>query len=358
MRTVLNCCLALLFLIGLSIKTNAQNQLEIVIVGSSHDNSKSTQNFQAIIDKLKNFNPDMVFGEYLPAEDYAKLEDDHWAKKAFRKGHDYLERLNPKTVKDLPSKIKKDKKALASFAYFHKTRMNLAVHYAKNWDRGNTEYQIFVLENYMKDKFGKEERAAYSKVLGNTDSLQKAGLYRTGSEYSKIYFPLIYQLKQDQIYNMDCQTYDKPWNEAWRKTDSLYKMMIAKAKADSTSVEATTIKEMEAYTSYTPEELKAFNTDPYAGMNTEKYGILDEAWNFYGGSHFYGYPGFPTESVKAMMKQWMLRNEGMCKNILDQAKAKKAKRVVVGVGASHRIWMEEILAKNPDVKIINYNDLH
>ena len=358
MKTILNLSLALLLLIGVSVKSNAQNQIEIVIVGSAHDNSKSNQNFQAIIDKLKNFKPDMVFGEYLPASDYAKLEADNWAKKVFGRGHDYLEKLNPGEVKNIATQIKKDKKALASFAYYHKTRMELAVNYAKTWDRGNTDYQIFVLENYMKNSFGKEEQATYAKMFGSVDSLKKAGLYRTGSEYAKIYFPLIYQLKQDQIYNMDCQTYDKPWSIAWAKTDSLYKILAKKAKADNTSAEAATVKAIEAYSGYSPEEEKVYNADPYAGMNTVKYGVLDEAWNFYGGSHFYGYAGFPTETIKEMIAQWTLRNEGMCNNIIEQAKAKKAKRVVVGVGASHRKWMEEILAKNPDVKIINYNDLH
>lgn len=358
MKTILKLSLAFLLLSAVALKLNAQNQIEIVIVGSGHDNSKSTQNFQAIIDKLKNFKPDMVFGEYLPESDYTKLEADNWAVKVFKKGHDYIEKLNPETPKNITSQLKKDQKALTSFANYHKTRMDLAINYAKNWDRANAEYQIFVLENYMKNKFGKEELAQYTKMFGSLDSLKKAGLYRAGSEYSKIYFPLIYQLGQDQIYKMDCQTYDKPWSVAWAKTDSLYKIMINKAKADSTSAEAVTVKAIKAYWEYSKEEEKVFNADQYAGMNTAKYGVLDEAWNFYGGSHFYGYAGFPTESVKAMIAQWMLRNEGMCKNIIEQAKAKNAKRVIVGVGASHRKWMEEILAKNPAVKIINYNDLH
>jgi len=358
MKTIQKLSLILLLLMAFTTKSNAQNQIEVLIVGSAHDNSKSTQNFQAIIDKLKNFKPDMVFGEYLPQGDYAKLEESNWAKESLRKGHDYLEKLNPESPKNIDDQIKKDQKALSSFTYYHKTRMNLAVNYAKNWDRGNAEYQIFVLENYMKQNFGKEEQVEYAKMLGNIDSLKKKGLYRPGSEYSKIYFPLIYQLKQDRIYNMDCQTYDKPWSEAWAKTDSLYKILTSKAKADSTSQEAATIKAIEKYSSYNEDEAKVFNADPYVGMNTVKYGVLDEAWNFYGGPHFYGYAGFPTEKVKEMIAQWTLRNEGMCKNIVEQAKAKKAKRIVVGVGASHRKWMEEILAKNPSIKIINYNDLH
>jgi len=358
MKTITNIRLIILFLLSIAIDAHAQNQIEIVIVGSAHDNTKSTQNFQAVINKLKNFQPDMVFGEYLPAEDYAKLENDHWAKKGFQNKYDYVQRRNPETVKNIDAKIKKALKALQSFPYYHKTRMDLAVSYVKKWDRGNADYQIYVLETEMKNRFGKAEQAAYLKTLGGSDSLKAIKFFRPGSEYNKIYFPLIYQLKQDQIYNMDCQTYDKPWGIAWAKTDSLYnKVLLVKAKADTTSAEAATVKAIDAYSSFTEEEAKIYNADPYAGMNSQKYGILDEAWNFYGGSHFYGYAGFPTETVKAMMEQWMLRNEGMCKNIIDQAKAKSAKRVVVGVGASHRRWMEEILAKHPEVKIINFNDL-
>ncbi|RZJ43479.1 MULTISPECIES: DUF5694 domain-containing protein [Pedobacter] len=357
MKIIFNFSLALLLLIGVSIKSNAQNQIEIVIVASSHDNSKSTQNFQAIIDKLKNFKPDMVFGEYLPAEDYAKLENDHWAKKAFRNKVNYINRLNPETAKNNTTLIKKNQKALASYPYYHKTRMNLAVEYAKTWDRGNFDYQMFVLENHMKSRFGKGEEKEYSEMFGSLDSLKKLGIIRPGSEYNKIYFPLIYQLGQNQIYNMDCQTYDKAWGQAWGKMDSAYKVLAQKAKADSLSPEGKTMSAIDKYWVYSNEEEKKFSADEYAGMATEKYGELIEAWNFYGGRKFYGYAGFPTENLKDMVAQWVNRNEGMCKNIIEQAKAKNAKRVVVGVGAAHRVWMEEILAKNSEVKIINYNDL-
>ncbi|WP_231491010.1 DUF5694 domain-containing protein [Pedobacter sp. Leaf170] len=355
MQKIHNICLSLLFIISSALTSKAQ--IEIVIVGSSHNNTNSKQNFQAVIDRLKNFKPDMVFGEYIPAADYAKLDDDNWAKKGFKKKLDYVNKLNPEPVKTTSNFINKSQKALASFPYYHKTRMNLAVAYAKNWDRGNFDYQVYVLENYMKQNFGKEEKAAYDKMFGSIDSLKKLGVIRPGSEYNKIYFPLIYQLGQNQIYNMDCQTYDKPWGIAWGKTDSLIKILSAKAKADTLSAEAKTVKAIEKASSYADGEEQKFMADEYAGMNSLKYAELDEVWNFYGGRKFYGYAGFPTETVKEMIAQWTLRNEGMCKNILEQAKAKNAKRIVVGVGASHRKIMEEILAKNSNVKIINYNDL-
>ncbi|WP_316802029.1 DUF5694 domain-containing protein [Pedobacter nototheniae] len=358
MKTILKLSLLLLALNACTLKLSAQNQIEIVIMGSAHDNSKSTENFQLIIDKLKNFNPDMVFGEYTSAEDYPKLAANNWAVTSFSKGYNFLVDHNPKKIKNLSTEIDRAQKALESFPYYHKTRMNLAVNYAKNFDRANTEYQIFVLENYMKSSFGKGEQATYSKIFGNVDSLAKVRLYRAGSEYSKIYFPLIYQLKQNKIYSMDCQQYDAPWSVAWAKADSLVKIMGAKAKADTLSPEARTVKAIKKYSAYTKEDYAVFQASEYAGMNTARYATLDASWNFYGGEHFYGYDGFPTDAIKAMIEQWMLRNQGMCDNIVNQAKQQHAKRIVVGVGASHRKWMEQILAKRTDVKLINYNDLH
>nr|WP_199156493.1 DUF5694 domain-containing protein [Pedobacter sp. ASV2] len=357
MKNILKLSLVLLVLNAFALKLSAQNQIEIVIVASGHDNSKSAENFQLIIDKLKKFNPDMVFGEYTSPEDYQKLPANNWAVTSFSNGRNFIIKRNPEDVKNLSSQVNKAQKALTAFPYYHKTRMELAVNYAKNFDRANTEYQIFVMENYMKNSFGKEEQAVYSKMFGNTDSLTKARLYRTSSEYSKIYFPLVYQLKQSQIYSMDCQKYDSAWSVAWAKARSLIEVMEAKAKADTLSAEAKTVKAIEKYSSYTKEDYKIFKKSEYAGMNTARYAALDASWNFYGGEHFYGYEGFPTDAIKAMIEQWVLRNQGMCDNLVNQAKQHHAKRIVVGVGSSHRKWMEEILAKRTDIKVINFNDL-
>lgn len=335
----------------------AQDKLEIVILASSHDNSNSAENFRQIIDRLKKFKPDMVFGEYLSGPELKQLEPTNFGSKTFKPIAQFIDRHQPVTPKNLDAAIAKTRKALSKFAYYHQSRMDLAVNYIKNSDRGNGEYQIFVLENYMKKAFGKKEQAYYEQLFGNLDSLKKGRLWRPNSEYHKIYFPLIYELNQDYIYPMDCQKYDGPWSEAWSKVADIVKKMEAKAKADSLSPEARTLKAIDKYAAYTSEEEKAFNKAPYAMMNMPKYAELDACWNFYGGPHFYGYPGYPTEAVKAMIVQWTNRNEGMCENIIRQAKEKKAKRIVVGVGASHRKWMEEILNKRNDVVIVNYNDL-
>lgn len=333
--------------------SNAQNKVQIMIVGSSHYNSDSIGYYREIIDKLKRFQPDMVFGEDLAPADLRSLEENNYGKRTFEKRHDYIQRLNPSNTNNRA--IAKGYRALANFQYLHRARMDLAIKLIKNSDPGNGNYQVFILEEYMKPHFSNEELAYYDQSFGPLDSLKKVGLYRPNSEYHQIFFPLLYELGHQKIYPMDCQKYDIAWTRAWAKTDSLIKIMERTAKEDSTSPEARTLQLIETYASYTEEEKKLFDGKPYEGMNTDRYKTLDAAWNFYGGEAFYGFPGFPTEAVKEMMHYWQLRNEGMCQNILQQARAHKAERVIVAVGASHLKAMEEILEKQDDVELINFN---
>ena len=348
--------LFILFFLVLSLsEVIAQAPIEIVIVGSSHTNDKG--NYRPIINKLKRFQPDMVFGEYLSSEDLKARGDSSSDKKTFAPRYNYIKRRNPATAR-LDKKISDTQKALAHFPYYHQTRMELASHYVLNYDRGNAEYQFFVLENYMKDKMGKKELEVYRKKFGSTDSLRKLKLLRESTEYHNIFFPLMYELNHGQIYPMDCQRYDESWTLAWNAAGAQIKIMQQKAKADSTSLESQTVRSIKQF--YQDLELVAQTEnlrEPYTLMNSAVYAKYDAAQNFYGGEEFYGYPGFPTEAIKAMIVQWNLRNQAMCENIVRQAKAKGAKRVVVGVGASHRKWMEEIFSRMPDVKLINFNSL-
>lgn len=344
------------FLFFLQAKSIAQNVIEVVIVASSHSNAKG--NYRPIIDKLKRFAPDMVFGEYLSPDDLKALDDSNASKKGYADKYQLIQRRNPPAAKNISKKISEAQSALARFPYYHQTRMELAANYVLNYDRGNAEYQFFVLETYMKDKLGKEESKLYQKKFGGTDSLRKVRLLRERTEYHNIFFPLVYELKHDQIYPMDCQKYDAPWNEAWAIAGVQVKAMEQKAKADSTSPEAQTVKSIKQYYVQIDSAARAANLkDGYELLNSALYAKWDAAQNFYGGEAFYGAPGFPTGAIKAMIEQWNLRNTAMCENIVRQAKEKGAKKVVVGVGASHRKWMEEIFNRLPEVKVTNFNAL-
>lgn len=273
----------LFLLLLLTIPSFAQ-KLEIMIVGSSHDNPPGYDNFEKIVDKLKSFKPDMVFGEYVPDKDSSVMES----------------------------------------------------------DRADAEYRAYVLSLSSKESI---------------DSLQKSGLYRPASEYMNIFFPLIYSLGQSKIFPMDCQRYKEEWSRQWKLAATAFTALEKNAQSDSSSAEAKTFFAIKKHGSLTDDDRKKMSTSEYANMAHVRFAELIDAWNFYGGSKFYGYPGFPDAAIKGMYEQWTLRNEGMCDNVLKQAKAMKAKRIVVGVGAAHRKIMEEIFSKDPQVKIVSYLDL-
>jgi len=53
---------------------------------------------------------------------------------------------------------------------------------------------------------------------------------------------------------------------------------------------------------------------------------------------------------------WMMRNQGMCDNVVKQAGALGLKRVVVIVGANHRKFIQDIFKRMPNVTVKNINE--
>lgn len=350
--------LCLLFTCSTKLLAQQQEPLEILIVASAHQNKSAPEKYRPVIEKLKQYNPDMVFGEYLSAPDLqAALEVGYYNKKYDEKRMAYLLSLNPKPTKSAPKQIAKAYRALAKNENQHQTRMNLARNLYLNHDRGNGEYQLFVLETQLKEQFTEKDIAEHLQLFGASDSLKKQGLVRETSEYQKIFFPLVYELKHPQIYPMDCQKYDKDWNQAWGSAMVKMQELEKKAKADSASAEGLTLKRINTFFETGWKEAYTSKLSGYAFMNSAGYARMDAAQNFYGGPAFYGAAGFPTEEVKQMIHFWNLRNQGMCENVVRQARQKGAKKVVVAVGSSHRSWMEDILKTMPHVKLVNYNEI-
>ncbi|WP_192821311.1 DUF5694 domain-containing protein [Rufibacter sp. LB8] len=335
-----------------------QEPLEILIVASAHQNTLAAEKYRPVIEKLKKYNPDMVFGEYMSSPDHkAALEAGYWNKANDEKRLAYLRSLSPKQTKTSPKHITKAYAALAKNPNNHQARMQLARDLYFTHDRGNAEYQFFVLETQLLPQFNQQQQASYRQQFGLSDSLKSRSIVRVNSEYHKIFFPLVYELKHPQIYPMDCQKYDNDWNQAWGSAAVLMKEMEQKAAADSTSAASQTQKRINQFMEAGWKDAYANKLSGYAFMNSAGYAKIDAAQNFYGGPTFYGAPGFPTQEVQQMIHFWTLRNQAMCENIIRQAKEKGAKKVVVAVGSSHRSWMEDILKTMPGVKLVNYNEI-
>ncbi|GAB3018456.1 DUF5694 domain-containing protein [Spirosoma pulveris] len=349
-----------LLLISISILAKAQsatNQpLEILFIAASHDyGTKSIEDFSYPINKALAFKPDAVFGENLSPEDYDAL-DRHWNKDAIDKRLAYLTKIGHKLPKNPKVFIARQYKLLHEHPNFHQERMKLAHALFLTHDFGNASYQFYLLDK-LRPAFGNEEIAAFTRILGPIDSLKNLGFRRT-NEYYNIFHPIAQTSKIEKIMPMDCQKYNTPWSEAWSKTDSLYKVFETSIEADTNSADyrkyAALLNENNALQQQMNAAVRAGKGTAF--FNTAEWDKLTDFGNFYGNRYLFGLKGFPENGVRDMLNYWTLRNEGMVQNVVSRARKMGAKRVVVGVGASHRELMVKLLKAMPGVTVYTLNE--
>ena len=198
----------LLLVLPLAARSQSAAPLEVVVVASSHVNSGPAASYRPVIEKLKAYKPDMIFGEYVSATELQQLPADSYAPRMFLPRQRFVQQRSPKARPLTARQQEKARQALASFPYYHKTRMDLARSYVLGFDRANAEYQLYLLQQEMKPGFGAQELAYFNTVFGGSDSLRQRRLVRTTSEYHKVFFPLAYELQHPQIYPMNCRRYD------------------------------------------------------------------------------------------------------------------------------------------------------
>lgn len=352
--------LSTLLLISVSFLANAQSTtdqpLEILFIAASHDyGTKNTEDFSFPINKALAFKPDAVFGENLSPEDYDAL-DRHWNKEAIDKRLAYLAKIGYKLPKNPKAFIARQYKLLHEHPNYHQERMKLAHALFLTHDFGNASYQFYLLDK-LRPAFGNEEIAAFTQILGPVDSLKNLGFRRT-NEYYNIFHPIAQTLKIEKIMPMDCQKYNTPWSLAWEKTDSLYKRFETTIEADTNSADyrtyAALLKESNALQQRMNAAVRAGKGTAF--FNTTEWDKLTDIGNFYGNRYLFGLKGFPENEVRDMLRYWTLRNEGMVQNIVSRAREMGAKRVVVGVGASHRELMVKLLKAMPNVTVYTLNE--
>ena len=359
MKMTLKMLSVLFFNMFLSLSVQAQQPMEILVLGASHGNNASDSlHYKEVLLKLVQYHPDLILTEFLTPADYLAMPATNSNKKSQEKSFEYLRRHNPVPIKNTAKQIEKYKAALAKFDNFHRVRMDLALAYFQNHDLGNGLYHLYILENDKKKHFGAKELEYYTAHFGTRDSLQKAGLFRTTSEYCTLVFPLAHQLGQQEIYPIDAQQYDEDWKHSWRLVAYIMHYTNKIAKMDSTTEEAKIVNAIAAAKETIEKEQVAQNLPLYNYLNSDLNARESDILNFYGGPELFGISkAYPESEVKNMMKYWGLRNAAMAANTLAQMKKQNAKRGVVVVGSAHQKWMEDELAKDKNVKIIKYNAL-
>ena len=90
-------------------------------------------------------------------------------------------------------------------------------------------------------------------------------------------------------------------------------------------------------------------------LNTDEASAIFAAGDFYL-PEMYEMKNFPKEEMLSKIHWWIMRNKGMCDNVVNRARAAEAKKVVVIVGASHKKYMQDIFKTMPNVRVRNISE--
>ena len=156
-----------------------------MIVGTSHNYGKNpTENFKALIDRVAQFNPDAVYGEFLSAADYDALTD-YWNKATMKKRYAYVEAIKYPAPANPAKFIQKTTKLLHDHPNFHQERMKLARALYLKHDVANARYQLY--RSISPSEFWCRRNSRLQTILGEPDSIYTS----RSNEYHNIAFPLM-----------------------------------------------------------------------------------------------------------------------------------------------------------------------
>jgi hypothetical protein len=343
-----------LFFILIANFSLAQN-VEILLIGASHNyGENSTNDFTKIQAKIRQFKPDAFFGEYRSKED-ERLLMDYWAKSGNIERLKILKAKRPIVEKDLPKVIADLKATITKNPEDWKARIDIAHAYFLDQDVSNAAFQLWQVYN-RKSALPNDDIIKYAEMVVPTevDSLHKPNKRYFSSEYHYIVYPMMLEMGFKEIYPMDCQVYDMNYqmsvNAFWTQYEEFQKDTIEGFNADFKKLERT------MYAAQNKKK-KIEKTDKYPTeyFNTDEAGKIGLSFDYLV-PEMYDFKGFPKEAMLSAIHWWNMRNMGMCENTVTRAKALEVKRVVILVGANHRMGMQAIFEKMPNVKVWNIND--
>lgn len=345
----------LLFIVFLITTSARAQEVEILLIGVSHNYAKyPVQNISPIQKKILNFRPDAFFGEFLSRED-ERLVMDYWCKADNNKRLEVLTGNRPIGTERLPKLIDSLKKLTKSKPADYRAKTDLAHAYYLYQDVANAHYQYWQVYDYLKKNTDSSLQRYVDQLLSpKLDTTGRSMRRLQTSEYALIAFPMMQKLGINELFSMDCQDYDLNWSASWAAFDAKFNSKIK----DSTS---TLGKEIRPYLKIINDGFKKYDeventsTDVTGWLNTQEASEISASGDFYL-PQMYQLKDFPIEQMTSKIHWWIMRNQGMCKNVVERARAKGIKKVVVIAGANHRKYMQDIFAKMPGVKVGNINE--
>lgn len=344
----------ILFLCFISNSVIAQ-QLDIMLIGVSHNYSGyPIQDFSGIHKKIKDFRPAAFFGEFLSRED-EKLVMDYWCKADNIKRLEILEKNRhiPKAL--LAGRIDSLKKrALLDTAnYYIKTDLSHA--YYLNQDVANGHYQFWKVFEYLQRKPNTSlERYVDSLLSPKLDTTGRSMKRLKTSEYAVIAFPLMQQLGIKELFSMDCQDYDLNWGASWTMFDAKFNVFRKDtSQAFKNELKSHLARINRGYAIY--DSIEQHSNRVTEWLNTDEAAGISASGDFYL-PEMYEMENFPKEVMLSKIHWWIMRNKGMCENVVNRARKAGVRKIVVIAGANHRKYMQDIFRTMPGVRVRNINE--
>jgi hypothetical protein len=345
----------LILIFFISVNTKAQD-VEILLIGVSHDYSKySTQDFSSIYNKIRKFQPDAFFSEFLSKED-ERLVMDYWCKqqninrlKKLRSNRTLPDNLLPNTIDSL-----KQLSLLNPKDYRIKT--DLAHAYYLDQDVANGHYQFWQVFDYLQQKPDAELEKYVNKLLSpQLDTTGRSMKRLKTSEYALIAFPMMREMGIREMLSMDCQDYDLNWQASWIAFDAKFNLLKNDSKTSFEKQLETNLDVInKGFEKYKSIEKSSKHITEW--LNTDEASAISASGDFYL-PIMYDVKGFPKEEMLSKIHWWMMRNKGMCENVVSRARMAGAKRLIVIAGANHRKYMQDIFKNVPNVRARNINEV-
>lgn len=342
------------FIFFISINACAQ-QVDIMLIGVSHNYSKyPTQDFSGIYNKIKKFEPTAFFGEFLSKED-ERLVMDYWCKQDNIKRLKMLMNNRSIAAALLPKTIDSLKKLSLSKPKDYRVKTDLAHAYYLNQDVANGHYQFWQVFNNLQKTPDAELESYVNKLLSpQLDTTGRSMKRLKTSEYALIAFPMMQEMGILELLPMDCQDYDLNWGASWVAFDTKFNVF----KKDTTTffrkeLKSSLDKINNGYEKYASIEKSSKNVTEW--LNTDEASAISASGDFYL-PEMYSMANFPKEEMLSKIHWWIMRNKGMCENVVNRARKAGAQRVVVIAGANHKKYMQDIFKTMPNVRVRNINE--
>lgn len=337
------------------VKADAQ-KVDVLLIGVSHNySSYPRQDLSGIYKKIEKFKPAAFFGEFLSREDERNVMD-YWCKQDNLNRLKILRSNREISAEDLPGVIDSLRRSALLNPQDYRLKTDLAHAYYLDQDVSNGHYQYWQVFSHLQTTPDIELENYVNKVLSpKLDTTGRSMRRLKTSEYALIAFPMMQQMGIRELLPMDCQDYDLNWNASWAAFDAKFNMF----RKDTTTslrnqVRSALNKINRGFEQYDSIEKSSGNVTEW--LNTDEAAGISASGDFYL-PEMYDLKNFPKEEMLSKIHWWIMRNKGMCENVVDRARALGVKRVVVIAGANHRKYMQDIFGTMRNVTVRNINEI-